>query len=679
MLGYALTIFIGAFLLFQVQPLIGKYILPWFGGSPEVWTTCMLFFQTLLLAGYVYAHLSVRFLRPRMQAAVHLLLLVVALGMLPIAPEAGWEPKDANNPTLHILLVLTASIGLPYFVLASTSPLMQSWLARTRVGAKPYRLFALSNAGALLALGSYPLLVEPALSRGQQGLVWSLGLGLFAAASGLCAVRLWRHSKAGSKPPAQRDVTTSPLVGPVAGRRLLWLALPAGASVVLLAVTNKICLDLAAMPFLWVLPLSLYLLSFIICFDNQRWYVRRIFLIALLLSIIAVTWLRAEETNIPVQMEMGIYLAALFACCMVCHGELFRLRPAPRLLTSYYLMIAAGGAIGGFFVAVVAPLVFKTYFELYLGLVASCLFALLANPSPALRSRRWVWVGLICLVGILTMVIEVGRANADEKLLIRSRNFYGVLRLWEEYADDPDRRRYVMQHGTTIHGLQFTDPSRRRRPTAYYGPGSGAGLTMRFFPRKAPRRIGIIGLGVGTLAAYGATGDVFRFYEINPAVKRLAETHFTYLADSPARTEVIMGDARLSLQREPPQQFDMLFLDAFTSDAIPVHLLTVEAFDIYLKHLKPDGVLAVHISTYHLDLELVILKLAEHFRLQTAWIGSDDNEQEGILSCDWILLTNNEEFLNVEQIQHAARAPKADFHRIRLWTDDHVNLLEILR
>ena len=675
---YALSIFVGAFLLFQIQPLIGKYILPWFGGGPEVWTTCMLFFQTLLLGGYVYAHLSIRFLRPRIQAGVHVVLLAGAVASLFVVSAAVQTPGEGSNPTLQILLLLTASIGLPYFVLSATSPLMQSWFSSIRSGVLPYRFFALSNAGALLALLSYPFVVEPLLSRQQQWVVWSAGLGVFALVSALCAFNLWKFARADNKPSAdpQPEAEHS---GPIAiSSRLLWFALPAGASVVLLAVTNKICQDLAAIPFLWILPLSLYLLSFIICFDNAKWYFRRLFVAVFILTLIAVIYLRANEANVEIWIQVVLNLAALFAACMVCHGELYRLKPPPRHLTSYYLAIAAGGAIGGFFVAVIAPLVFDTYLELYLGLLGCALFALLADPNPAIRRRRWLWAALIVLVGVAAVAVEGNPAEDGDRIVKRSRNFYGVLTLMEKDYDDPNRRRYVLQHGTTFHGLQFIAPSRRSEPTAYYGPDAG-GLTMLLLPRKTNLRIGVVGLGVGTLATYGKTGDLFRFYEINPEVTRLAETVFTYLSDTPAKVEIIMGDARVSMQREQPQMFDVLFLDAFSSDAIPVHLLTAEAFETYLRHLKDDGILAVHVSTQYLDIQSVIFKLAEHFDLRTAWIISDENEWEGVLSSNWILLTNNEQFLKTPQIQHSIGRVPPNFRRIRLWTDDYVSLMEVLK
>jgi len=362
--AYALTIFLGAFLLFQVQPLIGKYILPWFGGGPGVWTTCMLFFQMLLLAGYAYAHFSSRWLKPRAQAVVHLVLLGAALAVLPITPSDSWKPLGNENPTLHILALLGASLGLPYFVLSATGPLLQKWFSRTNPGVSPYRLYALSNAGSLLALLTYPFYVESHFARKAQALFWGWGLAAYAVCCGFCAVRLLRRRTnpenavpselSGDSPESASRLDQQPTIL----TKALWLLLPACASVLLLATTNKMCQDVAVIPFLWILPLALYLLSFIICFDSPRWYVRPVFTLALIAALAGICWVLFKGTDASIYKQVGIYSAGLFVCCMVCHGELYRLRPDPRYLTGFYLMIAAGGALGGFFVAVVAPLVF---------------------------------------------------------------------------------------------------------------------------------------------------------------------------------------------------------------------------------------------------------------------------------------------------------------------------------
>jgi hypothetical protein len=678
---YGLTIFVGAFLLFAVQPLIGKYILPWFGGSPEVWTTCMLFFQVLLLGGYAYAHVIVSRLSSRLQVVVHIALIMMALAALPITPQASWKLESIGNPILQILLLATVCIGLPYFVLSSTGPLLQGWFSRTNPGTPPYRLYAFSNAGSLIALVSYPFVVEPALSRHAQAQVWSAGLVVFAVLCGCCAVRLWRcpASKGWQRAIKSRIETDAAI--PQLGTRLLWLALPAGASVELLAVTNKICQDIAVIPFLWVLPLSLYLLSFVICFHSEKWYVRPVFLIAFVLAIGGVGLAGFYEGELSAWQQISIYSVFLLVCCIVCHGELFRLRPHPRHLTRYYLMIAAGGAMGGIFVAVVAPLVFNTYRELHVGILACCLFVLLADRSLALRQgrRRLVWVGIILVAGVAAILVQSRRTGTYETAVLSSRNFFGVLTVWEDDRDEPSIHRYVLQHGTTLHGFQFVEPGKRLLPTAYYGRSGGAGLAITNFPRQEKRRIGVVGLGVGTLATYGREDDYIRFYEINPEVKRIAETRFTYLANCRAKVDVIMGDARLSMEADAPQEFDLLILDAFTSAAVPVHLLTKEAFKIYLSHLKSDGVIAVHVSNQHLDLHFVVWKAAEHFKLKSAWVEDAVNEKKGVLASDWILLTKNEEFLQAKAIRRAASPPKSDLGRIALWTDDHINLFQILK
>lgn len=670
---------------------MGKFLLPWFGGSPEVWSACLFFFQTLLLAGYAYAHLSVRYLGPRVQTVVHVVALAAALLALPILPDPRWEPTDSAYPTIRILVLLAATVGLPYVLLASTSPLLQAWYARLTGGASPYGLYALSNAASLLALASYPVVVEPLLTRQQQAYAWSGGWIVFALVSAGCALQSWRratrpadpprHARArdaGRRAPSAQTVAANPR--PSLGTRLLWLALPAGAVVVLLAATNVICLDLAAVPFLWMLPLCLYLLSFILCFAGERWYPRRPLVVIFLLGVFAVIGLTAQRESAGVRLLLLIHLVTLFACCTVCHGELYRLRPPARGLTAYYLTMAGGGALGGFFVTVLAPLVLRSYVELQLGLLACCLAALWADPSPVLRQRRGLYAVLIGVVAVVAVVLErAAGESADRGVLARTRNFYGVLTLLERDADDPALHRYVMRHGTTIHGSQFVDPARQLQPTAYYTKDSGVGLGLTRLEDRPARRVGVVGLGVGTLAAYGRPGDCFRFYEINPAVTRMAHAHFTFLRDTPARTEVVEGDARLVLEREPPQEYDLLVLDAFASDAVPVHLLTREAFLVYLRHLRPDGILAAHVSTQHLDLESVVMRLADELRLPAVLIVTAGDETRGALSASWVLLARDGSVLDDPSIRAALTSPRRGFQRINVWTDDRVGLLQVLK
>jgi tetratricopeptide (TPR) repeat protein len=704
MFVYALTIFTGAFLLFQVQPLIGKYILPWFGGATGVWTTCMLFFQMLLLGGYAYAHFTARWLKPRNQAILHLALLAVALALLPITPADSWKPDGGGNPTLQILVLLTVSLGLPYFVLSSTGPLMQHWFSRTNPGVSPYRLYALSNVGSLLALVSYPIYFEMHFSRKMQAMLWGWGLAVYAIGCGFCAIKLWKtkgvecrvtsdkERKSELRSPESAPFNSQPRKGawpsrgftPSTVNRLLWLLLPACASVLLLATTNKMCQEVAVIPFLWVLPLALYLLSFIICFDNPRWYVRLPFMLALMAAWGGIGWALFKGPTVSIQLQLSIYSAGLFICCMVCHGELYRLRPDPRHLTGFYLMIAAGGALGGFFVAVIAPLVFTDYFELQWGLLLCGLLLLLVcardrNPG---RFKRWRLPAGVCLLaGLVALGSALWRqAHQSGGLTVyRSRNFYGVLKVMRHDNQKPDSRYLELAHGRTLHGLQFVDPRRAGWPTLYYSEHSGVGLAMRALP-TGPRRIGLIGLGTGTLATYAQAGDYVHIYEINPEVERLATSRFTYLANCPGKVEVTLGDARLSLEREPPQDFDLLVLDAFNSDAIPVHLLTKEAFMIYERHLKTNGIMAVHVSNLGVNLEPVVVNLARHFNYEVATIDYNaPRDKPWILRSVWMLLSRSQEIINSPAIRLAARPAETGSMKVPLWTDDFASLFQVLR
>lgn len=755
MLPFALTIFTGAFLLFQVQPLIGKFILPWFGGGPGVWTTCLLFFQTLLLGGYAYAHFSSTRLKPKQQVIVHALLLVLSLVLLPIAPSESWKVHaTGGDPNLRILLLLAATIGLPYFVLSSTGPLMQQWFSQTNPGVSPYRLYALSNVGSLLALLSYPAFFEVKFTRQAQAWMWSGGLVLFVIFCGYCAWRLWKRAKAaeGIAPAPTADAGgTVGMEGPTPGvDKLLWVSLPAIASVLLLATTNKLSQEIAVIPFLWVLPLSLYLLTFIICFDHARWYNRWVFIPLLVVSMAVVATLLPAGTDAPMRLQIVGYCVALFVACMVCHGELYRLKPPPQRLTAYYLLISAGGAIGGFFVAIVAPAIFDDYRELQLGLwllsygvgvlcyrhrsrdfvFAAGVGALLMLVTlPLLRSKfddssgvsaefadffkdHWLYIAvtaalfLVCVidlrrkrliaeweprtgwflmflcVGIGAVFVKQWVARSETPVLSASRNFYGTLKVYDYNAGDAEDNYHLLLHGATTHGLQFTDPKKAVMPTSYYADSSGVGRAIRSLP-EGPRRIGLVGLGTGTLAVYARPGDTMRIYEINPEVEKLARSQFKYLEYCPGKVEIAMGDARLVMEQEVAekrtQNFDLLALDAFSSDAIPVHLLTKEAFEIYLKQIKPDGVIAVHISNRYLNLRPVVEKLAEHFGLQCVTI-SDDNEPEWwVYATTWMVLSKNKAIMDNEDIRGAADEPEPANRNFPLWTDDFASLYAIMK
>jgi len=672
MILYAVTIFLSAFLLFQVQPLIAKVILPWFGGSAAVWTICMLFFQVLLLAGYVYSHAYVR-LRIPARRHIHIALLAVAAATLPLAASTAWKPAGGEDPTWRILGLLATSVGLPYFVLSTTGPLVQAWYARSHEGAAPYRLFALSNLGSMLALLSYPLAVEPLLTLGHQAAVWSMGFLVFAL---LCAALAWRSGGAEAQRPAQADTADKP--GP--GLQALWAGLACCASVLLLAFTGYMTLNIAAIPFLWVLPLALYLLSFVLCFEASGWYRRWLFL-PLLAAGLAGVCVTLTRSNPSIWTLIPLYSATLFTACMVCHGELARSKPHPQHLTGFYLMLALGGAAGGVLVGLVAPNVFEDLYELPIGMLALCVLviaALLHDRTSVLHGRWNIAARIVFLALTAALAVALYRTYAENSTNTRvtSRNFYGVLNV-RDSGEGPDAMR-ALSHGTIIHGKQFLEPDRRDWPTSYYGRASGIGLALLDAREHAPLRVGVVGLGAGTLAAYGMAGDVFRFYDINSDVVGLARSEFTFLKDSPAKVEVALGDARLSLEREPAQNFDVLALDAFSSDAIPVHLLTVEAFKTYLRHMKPGGILAVHISNRYLDLVPVVQQAALHLSLEVRQVENDDDDEAGVYRSDWMLLSTSPAAFEGKLLKEAAERIDA-VPRVRLWTDDYSDLYRILK
>lgn len=752
---FAPAIFLGAFLLFLVQPLLGKYILPWFGGGPGVWTTCMLFFQVSLLAGYGCAHwLSTR-VSPRRQVLVYLFLIVGAVATLPVNPGGSWKPVDGQSPTLRILLLLLTCVGLPYVVLAATGPLLQRWFSRACSSAPPYRLYALSNLGSLLALVSYPLWFEPRYTRTSQGGLWS---GLFVCFSLLVllpSLKLWKSAGDSNNADGGSPDEESVAIG--FGQRLFWVLWPACASILLLAVTNKLCQDLAVIPFLWVLPLTVYLLSFILCFDNPRWYARVPFTLGLVGALAALTWSLFHSTDVPARTHIIVYTLALFVCCMVCHGEVYRLRPGASRLTAYYLAIAGGGALGGVFVAVLAPWIFNTFYELHAGLLLCGLLFLLgcvrdwrptgaqpANSAPAWSGWKWLsyifpivafaaldwliarmddrysnlpsrwfvlmrvvmWVVLVFfavswflrrmhksfqhwrLLACLWLLASYGGLNAvllnhaltrDPDMIHRDRNFYGSLTVYEHRRGEPNSDYRLLQHGGTTHGLQFVHPSRANWPTTYYGRESGVGKAFKALPPR-DRRVGLVGLGIGTLASYGTAGDTFRIYEINPGVIRVATSQFRYLADCRAVCQVVQGDARLAMESEPPQNYDLLVLDAFSSDAIPVHLLTREAFAVYLRHLAPGGLLAIHISNHYLDLAPVVSRLARQFGFYMTLIDYEENAEEWWLyASSWMLLSQSEAATTAEGIRGRNPAPSPNPAPGPLWTDDFASVYQVLK
>ncbi len=902
MFRFAATIFLSAFLLFQVQPLTGRYILPWFGGGPSIWTACMLFFQILLLGGYLYSHLLTSRLVPRRQVQVHLVLLLVSLAWLPIAPDVSWKPTAGEAPLSRILLLLAATVGAPYFVLSTTGPLMQRWFTWTSPGTSPWRLYALSNVGSLLALLSYPFLVEPLLTLRNQTGTWSILYGGYVILAAICCLPVWRLAEgllagaaAGIEPSAD-DRAVRPSLGTMA----LWMLLAAASSVMFLATTNQLCIDVATVPFLWILPLSLYLLSFILCFDSPYWYNRTVFAVLLILGCPVVCGVLTDGADAGLVMQIVVFSAVLFAACMCCHGELYGLRPAPRWLTLYFVVISAGGAAGGLFVALGAPRLFMGYYEYHTGLalVAAAVFLAmlrqrvwlqvprlqfwifaLASVVQLLAQYHWylrvtgpnlsdsdetilltVFGGLLCggllvtgfvrsewrrvcvlwgllavlqvavlvsfvhrqapgfftsgesgvlvlvqrlsfsrefwqcvLSAVLPVLVSCGlfwwlsakslqrpliwsmgfggfaaalllwaafaqgllteqrlssicytalsgilldiaargfrsrgrpplglflsvpgsilllilgvnlwelyKADSDRGNVVAvSRNFYGVLRVRKyESADEgeydlegtlmPDK--VSLTHGQIRHGFQFQDEYWGRQPTTYYAYESGLGLAIQSARERARStdghglRVGVVGLGTGTIAAYGRKGDAFRFYEINPDVIALSTRGvFTYLADTEAEKTVVLGDARIMLEHElgtaaGAQQFDVLAIDAFSSDAIPVHLLTTECAEIYKQHLRPGGILAVHISNRFLDLAPVARGMAQHLGWTAIEVANGDDDSTGVFASTWFLLTDNRAVIEDPVIEEAAALPSEDARVLR-WTDDYSGLWQVL-
>ena len=682
MLLYASVIFLGAFLLFQIQPLIAKIILPSFGGSSVVWSTCMLFFQVLLLGGYAYAHWLNEYVRPRRQALLHSVLLLASLAALPVSPDAARRVTAVDHPSWQILSLLAITIGAPYFLLSATSPLLQAWYARRRGTAIPYRLYALSNLASMLALLTYPVLVEPNLTTRLQGRIWSLAYVGFAIA---CAATAWHGVRAGAEKTHEETAPVTPAeASPGWPLRVFWIALASCASILLLSVTTFLTQDVAAIPFLWIVPLSVYLLTFIICFDSPRVYFRPVFIPLLVAALAMMGYLLRHPTSkFAIGPTIFLSVASLFFFCMVCHGELVRLKPHPRYLTVFYVMLSIGGAIGGLFVALIAPNLFNGYQEFPIGLAMCAILAaiVLIRSDRLLPRPVFRWAFRAALAGLVAMYVvslaTTVRDSIEGYLLVR-RNFYGQLRVRDRIDPDEHLTHRVLLHGRINHGEQILDDRYRREPVSYFCHDTGIGRAM-LAEAGAPRRIGILGLGCGTLAAYGRAGDTIRIYEINPLVLEIARRDFSYLSDTPAHVETVLGDGRLSLERESSQQFDILVMDAFSGDSVPVHLITEEAFRTYLRHLHPGGILAVNISNKHLDLRPVMERAAAQYGRAARYYSFDSGDDDPLcLSADWVLILDQAAERAHPSLQAASRVLQ-HYDGFRPWTDDFSNMFRILK
>ncbi len=779
----AVTILTSAFLLFQVQPIISKTILPWFGGSPAVWTTCVLFFQVLLLGGYAYAHLLTKYSSPLWQGRIHAALLAVAVLTLPIVPGETWKPADGNLPALRILLLLAAKVGTPYFLLSSSGPLVQSWFALVYPGRSPYRLYALSNIGSLGALLTYPFLFEPAFAVYAQGWLWSLAFALFALLAGGLGIMVWRIASEMEIAAAARSTEPTSAKSAVPAEVLedrfdakssdapppwyleaAWVMLAALASLTLLSFTSYLSTDIAPSPFMWVVPLSLYLLSFIICFDREIWYFRPlwgtlgVFLIGLVCAMDQASDLEAYATKVrtvlhlppvsfswstftenyreSIKSQAVMYMAILFVTCMLCHGEIVKSKPSSKYLTRFYLMISFGGALGGIFVGLICPIIFTKPIEIFIGIIGTFIVAWIAllNASKSnwlARKEMLQWSSAFVVVGLVFLIAAAQLAGLESNsgVIVQSRNFYGHIWVKEIVDSDEegnDTSRRSLYHGRILHGTQYLAEDRQDEATTYYDDASGPGIAVRDYPGRRdgqPIRVAVVGLGTGTMAAHAKSGDYYCFYDIDPKVVALHEQLFTIGEKKEhvftfidraklrgATVEITLGDARIQMEKESqnaanPKNYDVLVLDAFSGDAIPAHLLTVEALEIYerqMRHVngKNVGILAIHISNRYLDLAPVVNALAKKFNYQQVPVHYDGtNDPVGDASSDWILLTRNEEFLGDLTIQRYIIAREALIQseddadkkaiaeggkpkkRIRdvLWTDQQSDLFSILK
>jgi hypothetical protein len=671
MISFAVTVFLSAFLLFQIQPIIAKMILPWFGGSSSVWSTCLVFFQATLLLGYLYVHLLHEWLPPRRQNVVHCVLLALSLATLPVVADPAWKEAAFEHPTWNVLVVLALAVGMPYLLLSTTGPLMQAWYARSFNSMVPYRLYALSNLASMLALLSYPVLVEPFFPVLEQAWAWSAAYALFVLACFASARQSWQ----GVSSELERTTSSAEATPrPPLSECLLWVGLAMTASILLLALTRHLTQDVAPVPFLWVLPLSIYLLSFILCFDAPRYYYRPGFLVALPIAFLALDRV-VDGVGMPVPVLVTLLSVSLFVFCMVCHGELVRRRPPVRHLTLFYLMLSIGGALGGSLVGLLAPAVFNAYFELPIGLFLCALLVVIVLWREVKPVWRWLLVVALLAYGYRLTGISIDYVEDYRRVL---RNFYGQLRV-HDVADEKLGIKRTILHGRINHGEQFISPDYRRRPTAYYCEQSGIGQALLGLASNQPRKIGVLGLGAGTLATYGQAGDEMRMYEINEQVLDLARNDFSYLGDSAARIVPVLGDGRLMLESEAVQNFDLLAIDAFSGDSIPTHLLTIEAMRAYLRHLKSDGVLAVHITNRYLDLRPVVAAAAQQLGMTALIVDLDPDEGDAFCRHSvWALIAQPEPATRLlKQIKKAETlAPRPGF---AVWTDGFSNLLGILK
>jgi hypothetical protein len=672
---YSCVIFCSAFLLFLVEPLAAKQILPVLGGSSAVWITCLVFFQFMLLMGYLYAHWITRQTFKKTQRNIHITTLVAAFVLLLARPYLQPGVQNASaHPVAAIFVILLAGIGLPFLLLASTSPLLQVWLSLQEQNRVLYRLFALSNAGSLLALIAYPTLIEPHISLRIQWTLWSAGFACYAIFSAILAQQIYASSQtSASAPPDARDNEAPPATP---RQQWLWFLLPMAAAMQLSAVTEHLTQNIAAIPLLWVFPLASYLLTFILAFDAPSLY-RRWLIVRLLVVMLASLGYMLTKTDMTIAIGISIlfFLVEIFVACYFCHAETCALRPQRALeTTKFYLLIAAGGVAGTFFIGIACPFLFSANYDTAIAFAVTAALALVVTWHDGWAQRLLWATGTILLCALLGMLHTVYATES----LIEMRSFYGPLRVKQTHTPPQALTVRTLLNGAVEHGIQWFAPPFHRTPTTYYAEDSGVGLALQLCCTGRTRNVGVIGLGAGTLAAYGQPGDHFRFYEINPQVKAIAQNLFTYLRDSPAQISFSDGDARISLAHEPPQHFDVLVIDAFSGDAIPLHLLTREAMALYQKHLSHDGVLAFHISNQYLNLAPEVALLASSTNMQARLINSPPNDARGEYAATWVLVSSNSDFFQRPPISLLAR-PTPSQPGLHLWTDNYSSLLPIMR
>lgn len=696
--AFALPIFLGSYLLFLIQPLIGKYILPWYGGMPNVWMVCLLFFQFMLLCGYTYAHLLTCWFRPRQQAMIHLFLIIIVCAFLPITPSAAWKGLSPENPAWLILGMLISTVGGPFFILSASAPLLQKWFSQTHRGHFPYRLYALSNLASMSALISYPLIVERSLRLPMQSLAWSGAFLLYGITMSSCAWQLFRSKSNTMEPAVSMEVTQHQK--PFCLDQLLWVALSACGTLLLMSTTSQITQEVAPVPFLWVLPLAIYLLTFVICFDRPKWYDKKSFVflfvgvICVWMATLFVPALHVFVLN-NVIMQIMIYSIVLLTGCMCCQGELVRRRPTADYLTQYYLSIALGGALGGCFIVLAAPQIFNDYREYQLSIVCILILLLVSGRFQTLApmAQKMGVLGLSSIALTTFAIITVGIGGQDlhsDGLIASGRNFYGPLHILEADHESVGQVR-SMVHGATVHGIQFRSPELRSIPTSYYDTESSIGLAIEAHPKrlaKEPLKLGVIGLGVGTLAAYAKENDTCVFYEINPLAVRYCLDYFTFIEDAKKRggtIDIKLGDGRLELERELAVNqiggYDILAIDAFSSDSIPIHLLTRECFDLYWQHLAEGGILAFHISNRYLDLRPVIYRHALDRQAIALYINRtlkpEETNSPANMRSQWVLITTDVDLAN--RIIASGRTEPFNLDlAFESWTDDFSSLIHLL-